>query len=233
METLVFLLRWTHLIAGVVWIGALYFFNFFLEPFARTADRGTHAELFSKMVPRALWGFRWGGLVTFLSGGLMYAYGLAVLGSELFFSSPYGPIVSVGGLMGTVMFLNGWFIMHPNQEVVIESASRVAGGGQPIAAAQACGRRVVLTSRTNLLLSFPTLFFMEAASHYPAMAMNETASSPSRFWIVVLVIIGAIEINILAALRGVNKRPLDSVSASAAAGLLLTGILYLSFRILL
>jgi uncharacterized membrane protein len=130
------------------------------------------------------------------------------------------------------MFVNGWFVMHPNQEIVIASATRVAQGGQPDPAAAAHSRRVVLASRTNLLLSIPMFFFMVAAGHGPSMtAMSQTAS-PTWFWIVTLVVIGAIEINALTGLRGALKKPLDSLYGTLAAGFVLLAVFYVLINML-
>jgi len=124
------------------------------------------------------------------------------------------------------MFVNGWFVMHPHQEIVIASATLVAQGGQPDPAAPAHSRRVVLTSRTNLLLSIPMFFFMVAAGHGPSMtAMSQTAS-PIWFWIVTLVIIGAMEINALTGMQGALKKSLDNLAATLSAGFILLGVFY-------
>ncbi len=144
-----------------------------------------------------------------------------------------GLIISVGGLLGTAMFLNGWFVMHPKQKVVIASATRVAQGGQPLPEAPACSRRVVLASRTNLLLSIPTIFFMVAASHYSIIDVKTADASLTWFWIIILVIMGVLEINALTGTQGVMKKPLDSLSASLLSGIILTVVLYLLFPALL
>lgn len=233
MDTLLFSLHWIHLLSAVVWIGTIYFFNFFLMPFVEETRPEIRTEVFYKLVPRTLAGFRWGGLVTFLTGVLIYLQRLTAAGAPVFFSWPYGLAISVGGLLGTAMFLNGWFIMHPEQKVVIASATRVAQGGQPIPEAAASARRVVLASRTSLLLSVPTLFFMGAVSHYPSIAVRSAEGSLIWFWIFVLVITGAIEINVLTGVRGVTRKPLDTVAGTLCGGFILTAVFYLLFQMLL
>src|SRR5207245_1291952 len=63
-----FLLRWLHFLSGITWIGLLYYFNFVQGPFMAEADAATKSGATQKLVPRALWWFRWSAAVTFLSG---------------------------------------------------------------------------------------------------------------------------------------------------------------------
>src|SRR2546427_215392 len=63
-----FLLRWLHFLSGITWIGLLYYFNFVQGPFFAEADASTRSVATQKLVPRALWWFRWSAMVTFLSG---------------------------------------------------------------------------------------------------------------------------------------------------------------------
>src|SRR6266511_1191936 len=67
------LLRWFHFLAGITWIGLLYYFNFVQGPFFAEADAATKSSATQKLVPRALWWFRWSALATFLTGALIIA----------------------------------------------------------------------------------------------------------------------------------------------------------------
>ena len=60
--------RWIHFVAGVVWIGLLYFFNWVNSAFAPTMDAETKRKVVPELLPRALWWFRWGAAVTWLTG---------------------------------------------------------------------------------------------------------------------------------------------------------------------
>ena len=216
----------------MVWIGTVYFFNFFLTPFLAKTRAEMRVEVFHGLVPLTLAWFRWASLTTVLTGGLIYAHWVASVGSAVFFHWPHGLAISLGGFLGLVMFVNGWFVMHPHQKIVIASATRVAQGGQPDPAAAAHSRRVVLVSRTNLLLSIPMFFFMVAAGHGASMtAMSQTAS-PIWFWIVTLVVVGAIEINALTGLQGTLKKPLDSLAGTLGAGFALLALFYVLIEIL-
>ena len=103
-----------------------------------------------KLAPRALWWFRWGALLTFLTGlSLLYQVGAH--------SNPAGmPVIWVGVLAGTLMFLNVWLVIWPKQQIVL---GMKAGDG-PAAAAKAG-----LASRTNTLFSGPMLFGMLGSKH--------------------------------------------------------------------
>ena len=67
------LLRWAHFVAGVTWIGLLYFFNLVNVPFQKTIDADTKKKVNPKLLGDALWYFRWGALVTVLVGFTYYA----------------------------------------------------------------------------------------------------------------------------------------------------------------
>jgi uncharacterized membrane protein len=226
MEELIhFYLRWIHFLAGITWIGILYYFNFVQTPFFAETEAGVRTGVIQKLVPRALWWFRWGAMFTFLAGILMYLIRIHTIGSESFFVSQYGVTITLGGLIGTIMFLNVWLVIWPNQQIVIASANQVAQGGQPLPAAAGAGRRAGLTSRTNTVFSIPMLFFMGAAMHYPGLVGPSAAHG--TFWLITLIIIAAVEYNALVGTQGATKKPLDSVSGALWVGFLLTGIFYL------
>lgn len=228
MEFTLFVLRWIHFLAGITWIGILYYFNFVQTPFFAETEAPVRIGAVQKLVPRALWWFRWGAMVTFLAGLLMYIMRMSEMGPGLFYSSPYGVTITVGGLIGTIMFLNVWLVIWPNQQIVIASTNQVASGGQALPAAAGAARRAALTSRTNTVFSIPMLFYMGAASHYPAMvgAMGRWESH-GYYWFIVIVLLAAFEANALIGTQGVAKQPLDSVNGALWYGFLLTGILFL------
>jgi uncharacterized membrane protein len=225
MEVTMFFLRWIHFLAGITWIGILYYFNFVQTPFFAETEAPVRTGAIQKLVPRALWWFRWGAMFTFLAGLLIYVMRMGEMGGGLFYSSSYGVTITVGGLMGTLMFLNVWLVIWPKQQIVIASANQVASGGQALPAAAGAGRRAALASRTNTVFSIPMLFYMGAASHYPSMVGQST--SRAFYWILVIIIIAAVECNALIGTQGPTKQPLDSVKGALWSGFLLTGILFL------
>ncbi len=225
MEFTLFFLRWIHFLSGVTWIGILYYFNFVQTPFFAETEAAVRTGAIQKLVPRALWWFRWGAMFTFLAGFLIYIMRMSEMGAGLFYSSSYGVTITIGGLMGILMFLNVWLVIWPAQQIVIASTNQVASGGQALPAAAGSARRAALASRTNTVFSIPMLLYMGAASHYPQMVLQTRARA--LFWIVVLIIIGGVEVNALVGTQGPTKQPLDSVKGSLWFGFLLAGILFL------
>jgi uncharacterized membrane protein len=230
MELWLFLLRWIHFLAGITWIGILYYFNFVQTPFFAEAEPGVRSAAIQKLVPRALWWFRWGAMGTFLAGLLMYIHYLAQSGAEGFYSTPYAWAITLGGTLGTIMFLNVWLVIWPNQKVVIASATQAAQGGQAIPTAANCGRRAALTSRTNVVFSIPMLFFM-GARHLPSGFAEATGGSIAAFLVIAGLIIAAVEANALVGLQGETKKPLDTVTGALWSGFILAAILFLLFWI--
>src|SRR5881397_2057096 len=167
-EGFLFLLRWLHFLAGITWIGLLYYFNFVQTAFFATADAPVRTGMIAgSLVGRALWWFRWGAMVTFITGWLYILHRIGQLGLLGFFQTSYGWAIFIGGIIGSLMWFNVWFIIWPAQQLVMASATRVKEGGQAIPEAAARGARGGVTSRTNTLLSIPMLFFMGAAMHWP------------------------------------------------------------------
>src|SRR5262245_40419092 len=228
MEFTLFFLRWIHFLAGVTWIGILYYFNFVQTPFFAETEAPVRVGAIQKLVPRALWWFRWGAMITFLAGISIYLLRMHEMGGGLFFSSPYGVTITVGGLIGTMMFLNVWLVIWPNQQIVIASTNQVASGGQALPEAAGAARRAALTSRTNTVFSIPMLFYMGAASHYGTLVGSMGRwQSHCYFWLVVIVLLGAFEAKAVIGTQGVAKKALDSVKGALWYGFLLTGILFM------
>jgi uncharacterized membrane protein len=210
------LLRWLHFLAGVTWIGLLYYFNFVQGPFFAETDAATKSNATQKLVPRALWWFRWGAMLTFLSG-------LAILGMRrASWSDAWGMTILTGAAFGTLMFLNVWLVIWPKQKVVIASAVAAAGGGQADPKAGAAGRRAFLASRTNVVLSFPMLFFMGAATHLPL----DPSRNAGQFGLVLLVVLALLEINALTGTAGPTKKPIETVRGVIITGFVTTAIVY-------
>jgi len=220
------LLRWLHFLAGITWIGLLYYFNFVQTPFFAETDAPVRTGAVQKLVPRALWWFRWGAMFTFLSGWI-YLLWRAHQGG--FFAGSYGWSILLGGLIGTLMWANVWFVIWPNQQIVIQNAIDTGAGRPANPAAAPAGARSGLASRTNTLLSIPMLFFMGAASHFPLpVPRNGTV-----FWIVALIILALVELNALTGTPGKGAaQPLATVKGTLWAGFILWIIFYIWFYII-
>ncbi|MCA1798739.1 MAG: urate hydroxylase PuuD [Xanthomonadaceae bacterium] len=161
------LLRWIHFLSGITWIGLLYYFNIVQVPALADAAKDTGGPgptAISKYIaPRALWWFRWGAVVTWLSGAALLAHrGIFVdafaLGLNTENPSVYVVAIGVGAWLGTIMLLNVWGLIWRNQKKVL---GIVAATDDEKARAK---RVAFLASRTNVLLSVAMLLFM-GASH--------------------------------------------------------------------
>jgi len=157
---------WIHILAGVMWIGLLYYFNVVQTPglAAAAADKGGPggAGVTKYIAPRALLWFRWSAVVTWLSGvwylaranNLGNAFSLGHLGQDY-----YGLVIGIGAWLGTIMAFNVWVFIWPNQKKIL---GIVAASDDEKAKAR---KTAALASRTNFVLSIPLLLCMGASNH--------------------------------------------------------------------
>jgi len=227
-------LRWLHLVFGVMWIGLLYYFNLVQYPAMKEVEAGARTKVYPALMSRAMGWFRWSALVTVLVGiryfqihlaadanadgtpglmgkwmglwfavwlvaylfiyalqlpskgilgnGWLRAVGIAlvvgmaswlvmVLNGGENVSSPHLAI-SVGGGIGLVMLLNTWGVVWQIQKKLIRWSRANAEKGEAMPAeAERLKRWNYLTARCSFWLSFPMLFLMGVASHYPFLSM--------------------------------------------------------------
>lgn len=189
-----FIFRYVHVIAGITWIGMLYYFNFVQTEYFKEAEADAKKDAMAKLAPRALWWFRWGAMLTFLSG-LYLLHKVGALGATM-------PAIWVGALAGTFMFLNVWLIIWPAQQIVLG----LKEGDGPSNAAKAG-----LASRTNTLFSGPMLLGMLASKHLPL------AGSTTGLYLAMGLIV-LLEINAIVGKQG----PMTSVKGVIHMSLLLT-----------
>ncbi len=166
MDILMHLDRWLHLVAGVMWIGLLYYFNFVQVPAMAEAgadsDGPGPAAIGKYVAPRALFWFRWAALATWLSGAYYLwvapyysLHGAFTLGVGL--NNIQLTSIGLGAWLGTIMLLNVWGIIWPNQKKVL--GLKFATDEE-----KATAKRIAfLASRTNTVLSIPMLLFMHAS----------------------------------------------------------------------
>ena len=161
------LVVWIHVLAGITWIGLLSYFNFVQVPALAdaAADEGGPggAGITKYVAPRALWWFRWGAALTWISGAyylhhlglLHHAFTLGLMEG----GSPGAMIIGVGAWLGTIMLFNVWVLIWPNQKkilgIVEASASEIAKA-----------RTIAFTAtRTNTRRSIPMLMSMVGYGH--------------------------------------------------------------------
>jgi len=204
-----YLFRWAHFLAGITWIGLLYYFNFVQTEYFKEAEDAHRSGAIQKLVPRALWWFRWGAMFTFLTGVVLLGYRGAGISYD----------ITVGATLGTLMFLNVWLIIWPNQKIVIASATQVAQGGEALPEAAAAAPKAGLASRTNTLFSAPMLFFMGSSSHLS----NGLVADASVVGLgVIMLLILALEANAIFGKQG----PMTSVNGVIGCSIGLTAVLY-------
>ncbi len=152
--------RWTHFMAGIMWIGLLYYFNFVQVAALKNAGAdGTAAGITKHVAPRALLFFRWAAVLTWISGA-------ALLGpyfmDAFLLRNGMGPI-GIGAWLGTIMLFNVWVLIWPNQK-------KILGMVPATDEEKNTARRVAfLASRTNTMLSIPMLFFMATGMSHSAL----------------------------------------------------------------
>jgi len=160
------LARWVHVVSGVFWIGLLYYLNAVQVPgqAAATEDKGGPgpAAIGKYIAPRALFWFRWAALATWVAGAWLLGANFVpafTLSASLDTFSLYHFVIGIGAWLGTIMFLNVWGIIWPNQK-------KVLGIVQATDEEKAKARKTALyASRTNFILSFPMLLCMAGAGH--------------------------------------------------------------------
>lgn len=155
-------LVWIHVLAGITWIGLLYYFNFVQVPALAEAasdeDGPGGAGITKYVTPRALWWFRWGAVITWLSGAA-YLLHIGQLDEVFLLSGDMGLHIGVGAWLGTIMLFNVWVLIWPNQKKILGIVEATA---DEIAKAR---RVAFLASRTNTLLSIPMLMSMVSFGH--------------------------------------------------------------------
>jgi len=210
MEWVDFLVRWFHLLFGITWIGMLYYFNFVQGAYFKAATPEALADAKAKLAPKALWWFRWGAMFTFITGVIL-------LGGMPHTKGGFNPVIIVGALLGTLMFLNVWLVIWPAQQIAL---GMKAGDGP------AAGAKALLASRTNTLFSGPMAYAMVASSHVPGPSnfLISNGGLTIGFWISIGLVI-LLEINALIGKQGPMTSVVGvihcSVALAAVIGLLL------------
>jgi uncharacterized membrane protein len=157
--------RWLHILSGVMWIGLLYYFNVVQVPALADAgaDKGGPggAGITKYVAPRALWWFRWAAVATWVTGAyfLMFGYGPDGALHKAFALQPGFRTIGIGAWLGTIMLLNVWGLIWPNQKKIL--------GLKPATDEEkAKARKIALyASRVNFILSVPMLMCMGGQSH--------------------------------------------------------------------
>jgi uncharacterized membrane protein len=231
------LVRYGHIISGITWIGLLYYFNFAQTPAFNTFEAPARNEAFAKLVPRAIWWFRWGAMSTLAFGLLLF--GLYSGGKD----KPYDGMDSMqvvailaGIYFALIMFSNVWFVIWPAQRRAIANAQNVLAGGEADAGLPPVMRRAATASRTNTFLSIPMLFFMVAAAHLMATDHFDSSSGGHRaLWYVIILVVGAIAEYIALSAPPVGSalsKHLDDHKNTIIGGFALTVVLYILLEII-
>ena len=153
------IVAWLHVLAGIQWIGLLYYFNFVQVPAMNAAvadkDGPGPAAIGKYVAPRALLWFRMAAATTWVLGlALLEMSGVRIHNAFTFASG--AEIIGLGSWLGTIMAFNVWFIIWPNQKKVLGLVE--ASEDDKLSAKARAG----LASSINVILSVPMLLTMLA-----------------------------------------------------------------------
>jgi len=230
------LFRYFHIVGGVAWIGVLWYINFIQGGYVGGLDAAGQTIAKQKLFPKVMWYFRYGALLTFITGlGLIALKGFGPgkvggqIGSDVW--NAWFAKIYPGFMFATIMFLNVWFVIWPRQKKVIAAAN-----GEKIDGVPAMARRGFIASRTNTLLSIPMLFFMAAANN---LIISGISADKLNLWIIITsVVFILIEANALfasndPAAKPVTVKPIETVKGVIHMGFVLTILLYVGVELIL
>ena len=154
-DLLIDIIRWLHVLSGVMWIGLLWYFNFVQIPSMPKIPDDQKPAIGKVIAPEALFWFRWSALATVVFGLILammngYLVDALVLNNAL---------IGFGMWLGLIMAFNVWFVIWPNQQKALGMVEVEADAKAKAA------RTAMLFSRTNTMLSVPMLFAMVAAQN--------------------------------------------------------------------
>ncbi len=159
---LAFFFRWLHVLAGVMWIGLLWYFNFVQIPNMPNIPDEQKPAIGKVIAPAALWWFRWAAMLTIITGlilAMLNGYLMDAITIGMTSGAAQHTAIGIGMWLGTIMWFNVWFVIWPNQKkalgiVEVDADSKAAAA-----------RTAMLFSRTNTLLSIPMLYAMVSAQN--------------------------------------------------------------------
>jgi uncharacterized membrane protein len=193
--------RWLHVVAGIMWIGLLYYFNYVQVPsFAAYGNDGDGPKArniaLNILARKALWWFRWAAVATFLTGIIIVG-----LTKDYFSASGSGHnhAIMTGMLLGTIMLLNVWGVIWRNQKVVLANAANVLAGNAADPGAAAAGRKAFMASRQNTVFSVSMVWFMTFSAHFADQYLggDNKLKNVVVYWIILLVVVAVLELNAL------------------------------------
>ena len=156
------LFRYFHVLAGIMWIGLLWYLNFVQIPNMPKISDEQKPAITKVIAPAVLFWFRWAAFATILTGLLVaYLNGYLHQSMTLGIGSGYGKntAIGIGMWLGIIMAYNVWFVIWPNQKKALGIVDCT-----PEEKAKSA-KTAMLFSRTNTLLSFPMLLTMVAAQN--------------------------------------------------------------------
>jgi uncharacterized membrane protein len=149
-----FLMRWLHVMSGVMWIGLLWYFNFVQTPSMPKIPDEQKPAIGKVIAPAALFWFRWAAMATIITGALLGWMNGYLLSALMLTKGVHA--IGIGIWLGLIMWFNVWFIIWPNQKKALGIVQ--VSAEEKAAAAKLAG----MTSRINTMLSIPMLFCMVA-----------------------------------------------------------------------
>ncbi len=160
-------LRWSHVLVGIMWIGHLYYFNFTQIPNMPKIPDEQKPAVTKVIAPAALYWFRWGAMLTLITGILLawnqgYLFQALSLGALDGFEVNKHIMIGIGMWLAIIMWFNVWFIIWPNQQKALNIDNKYPD--LEASAKAAAGKTAMLFSRTNTFLSVPMLVAMTGAS---------------------------------------------------------------------
>jgi len=154
-----FVIRWLHVLSGILWIGMLYYFNFVQMPSMPKIPDEQKPAVSKVIAPAALFWFRWAAMSTIVFGvmlALLQEYFVNAVLLGITSKIPNHTMIGIGMWLGTIMWFNVWFIIWPAQKVALGLVEGTADEKK------AAARKAMLFSRTNTMLSVPMLYCMIA-----------------------------------------------------------------------
>ena len=175
------LLRFGHILFGIIWLGHLYFLNLVNVPFQADLDKELKPTINPKLLLRVFYWFRWGAMYTFIFGWLLFGYKYGH--QKLMFAEGHltnrALWILFGGIIGTIMWFNVWFVIWPRQKLILGGLAK----GKPHPDAAAMGATALKMSRFNLFASGPMLFGM-------IFPNNDPGRSPAAMIVALVLGIG-------------------------------------------